>query len=49
MGMSQEIHANYAQMDLLLQCLDDWVARDTRIINDVWQRRGRRPVLQNPW
>jgi transposase len=28
MGMSQEIHANYAQMDLLPQCLEDWVAPD---------------------
>ena len=26
--MSQEIRANYDQMDLLPQCLEDWVPRD---------------------
>ena len=28
MSMSQEIRANYDQMDLLPQCLEDWVPRD---------------------
>ena len=26
--MSQEIRANYEQIDLLPQCLEDWVPRD---------------------
>ncbi len=27
-GMSQEIRANYDQLDLLPQCLEDWVPKD---------------------